>query len=47
MSALKATATITSRKTFDVRPSQTPVNYDALISQAIERFPTVHAILAK
>jgi hypothetical protein len=47
VSALKANAVITPRKTFDVRPSQAPVNYDALIAQATERFPKVHAILAK
>lgn len=40
--------TITAtRKTFDVHPSQTPVDYEKLIAKAMERFPKVHAILSK
>lgn len=47
MSAVKVINVSENRKTFDVRPSQTPVNYDNLISAAMIRFPKVHAILAK
>lgn len=47
MSAIKVIADNHPRKTFEVRPSQTPVDYDKLIDLAIERFPKVHAILAK
>jgi len=47
MSAVKITNVSDTRKTFDVRPSQTPVDYDSLISIAMMRFPKVHAILAK
>ncbi|MBO9193144.1 MULTISPECIES: hypothetical protein [unclassified Rhizobium] len=47
MSAVKVTKTNETRKTFDVRPSQAPVDYDKLISTAMTRFPKVHAILAK
>ena len=47
MSAVKAITVSDTRKTFDVRPSQAPVNYEKLISTAMTRFPKVHAILAK
>lgn len=47
MSAVKAITTTQTRKTFDVRPSQTPVDYAQLIATAIQRFPKVHEILAK
>lgn len=46
MTAVKMTASET-RKTFEVRPSQVPVNYDKLVATAMLRFPKVHAILAK
>jgi hypothetical protein len=36
-----------TRKTFDARPSQAPVDDDRLIETAMARLPTVHAILAK
>ena len=47
MSAVKAIAANQTRKTFDVRPSQTSVNYAKLMETAKKRFPKVHAILAK
>ena len=47
MSAVRATTASDTRKTFDVRPSQTPVNYEKLIATAMKRFPKVHAVLAK
>lgn len=47
MSATKIIATKDTRKTFDVRPSQEPVDFEKLMNIAIERFPKVHAILAK
>lgn len=42
----KITKTAT-RKTFEVRPSQPPVDYLKLIGVAIKRFPKVHAVLSK
>jgi len=47
MSAVKAITVTETRKTFDVRPSKAPVNYDKLIATAMKRFPKVHAVLAK
>jgi hypothetical protein len=47
MSAVKRITTSETRKTFDVRPSQAPVNYEKLIATAMKRFPKVHAVLAK
>jgi len=47
MSAVKVTRVSDTRKTFDVRPSQSAVDFDKLISVAMIRFPKVHAILAK
>ena len=47
MSAVKAITVTETRKTFDVRPSQVPVDFDKLITTAMKRFPKVHAILAK
>lgn len=47
MTAVRVTTQSETRKTFDVRPSQAPVNYDQLIDEAMKRFPKVHAILAQ
>lgn len=47
MSVVKAITVSNTRKTFDVRPSQAPVNYEKLIDTAMKRFPKVHAVLAK
>lgn len=47
MSAVKAINVTATRKTFDVRPSQAPANYEKLIATAMKRFPKVHAVLAK
>lgn len=47
MSENKQTAKTATRKTFEVRPSQPPVDYSKLIDVAIKRFPKIHAVLSK
>lgn len=47
MSNEKNTNATDTRKTFEVRPSQAPVDYGKLIDAAMKRFPKVHAILSE